>query len=130
MRALPCLLLALLPMGWSYLNPMTISNSSGPTVTNFLTDLGACSCNLSSACDPFCCCDPACSSEQVAVWQGSNWCESTSGQIEKYCAEMGTRGFGSFEELGCVVYSNRAAIGEYYAVPGAVNIIDPNTPKL
>lgn len=43
---------------------------------------------------------------------------------------MGTRGYGSFEDLGCVVYSNRAAIGEFYAQPSDVDIVDPNTPKL
>lgn len=66
-----CLLVA---PATSYTTQITMDTASAKTVTNFNTDLGSCSCDISTACDTFCCCDTKCSTEAVTGWTNSGWC--------------------------------------------------------
>lgn len=115
--------------GYSTLMQMSTASTSA-SVTNFNQDMSACSCDVSTACDVFCCCDAACEAGTVAKWTNNGWCVQTGAQIEKMCSDIGKKGFSSFEDLGCIMYSNRGAIGSYYPTPNSNNFVDPNTKKL
>lgn len=62
----------------SYSAQIAMNTSTSQTITNFNTDLGACSCDISTVCDVFCCCDPNCSTDQVTAWTNNNWCGNSS----------------------------------------------------
>lgn len=62
----------------SFSGPITMNTSTSQTITNFNTDLGVCSCDISTACDVFCCCDSNCDTAKVDSWTTSNWCGNNS----------------------------------------------------
>lgn len=100
------------------------------SVSNFNTDLSLCSCDISTACDTFCCCDTKCTPADILNWNNNNWCIDKKTVIEKYCDQIGKTGFSSFEDMGCVMYSNRGEIGKYYSTPNINNFVDPAISKL
>ena len=69
---------ALLAVGtWAYAFQVSIQTGAGASVTDFRQDLGSCECDLTTACDNFCCCDSACDSGKVTEWEDSDWCRES-----------------------------------------------------
>ena len=62
----------------SYSGPIAMNLSTSQTITNFNADLGVCSCDISTACDVFCCCDSNCDIAKVTNWTSLNWCGNSS----------------------------------------------------
>lgn len=81
-------------------------------------------------CDNFCCCDTSCAADIITNWQNQGWCREISTEIENYCENLEERGYSSFEDLGCVIYSNRGAIGYFYDTVNEESVGYPTPNKL
>ena len=79
----------------NYSTIVSIDTTSSTTFTNFNTDLGVCSCDVSTACDTFCCCDTKCAPDVTAGWTNSGWCAESATEIQKMCDKIGVKGFAT-----------------------------------
>ena len=56
---------------YQYSSVISLDSSVTASISEFKTDLGSCTCDLTNTCDNFCCCDSACDAGLKSIWKES-----------------------------------------------------------